>query len=69
MHLKNIIKKVSGKAPGDSRFRLSKSMSRLPKTILSMVMMKNLIRYAGTSLSYRSTLNNGHVAIWLKSCV
>jgi len=44
-------------------------MSRLPETILSMVTMRNLIRYAGTSLSYWSTLNNGHVAMWLRSCV
>ena len=40
-----------------------------PETILSMVTMRNLIRYAGTSLSYWSTLNNGHVAMWLRSCV
>lgn len=58
-----------GKASGDSGLRLSKSMSRLPETTLSMVTMRNLIRYAGTSLSYWSTLNNGHVAIWLRSCV
>lgn len=44
-------------------------MSRLPETILSMVTMRNLIRYAGTSLSYWSTLNNGQVAMWLRSCV
>ena len=70
MHLNQIIKKkVGGKASGDSRLRLSKSMSRLPETILSMVTMRNLIRYAGTSLSYWSTLNNGHVAMWLRSCV
>lgn len=70
MHLNQIIKKkVSGKASGNSRLRLSKSMSRLPETILSMVTMRNLIRYAGTSLSYWSTLNNGHVAMWLRSCV
>jgi group II intron reverse transcriptase/maturase len=67
--LNQILKKVSGKASGDSRLRLSKSMSRLPETILSMVTMRNLIRYAGTSLSYWSTLNNGHVAMWLRSCV
>jgi len=58
-----------GKASGDSGLRLIKSMSKLPETILSMVTMRNLIRYAGTSLSYWSTLNNGHVAIWLRSCV
>jgi len=57
-----------GKASGDGGLRLSESMSRLPETILSMVTMRNLLRYAGTSLSYRSSLNNGHVAMWLRSC-
>jgi hypothetical protein len=61
MHLNQ--KKVSKKASGDSRLRLSKNMSRLPETILSMVTMRNLIRYAGTSLSYWSILNNSHVAM------
>ena len=58
-----------GKASGDGRLRLSKSMSRLPETILSKVTMRNLIRYAGTSLSYWSSLNNGQVVMWLRSCV
>jgi group II intron reverse transcriptase/maturase len=58
-----------GKASGDSRLRLSKSRSRLPETILSMVTMRNLRRYAGTSLPYWPTLNSGHVAMWLRSCV
>lgn len=58
-----------GKASGDVSLRLSKSMSRLPETILSKVTIRNLVRYAGTSLSYRSSLNNGHVAKWLRSCV
>ena len=44
-------------------------MSRLPETILSTVTIRNLIRYVGTSLSYRSSLNNGFVAQWLLPCV
>lgn len=58
-----------GKASGDGGLRLSKSMSRLPETILSKVTMRNLIRYAGTSLSYWPSLNNDQVAMWLRSCV
>ena len=58
-----------GKASGDGGLRLSKSMSRLPETILNKVTMRNLIRYAGTSLSYWPSLNNDHVAMWLRSCV
>lgn len=61
--------KSSGKASGNSRLRLGKIMSRLPETILSMVTMRNLIRYAGTSLSYWSLLRDGQVAMWLRSCV
>lgn len=41
-----------GKASGDGGLRLSENMSRLHKTILSMVTIRNLSRYAGTSLSY-----------------
>ena len=58
-----------GKASGNSRLRLSESISRLPETILTMVTMRNLLRYVGTSLSYWSSLNNGHVAMWLRPCV
>jgi group II intron reverse transcriptase/maturase len=57
------------KAPSDGGLRLSESMSRLPETILSKVTMRNLIRYAGTSLSYWSSFNNGYVAMWLRPCV
>lgn len=58
-----------GKASGDGGLRLSESISRLPETILSMVTIRNLLRYAGTSLSYGSSLNDGYVAVWLRSCV
>jgi len=44
-------------------------MSRLPETILDMVTIRNLIGYAGLSLSYWPFLNNGHVAMWFRSCV
>jgi len=44
-------------------------MSRQSETILKMVTIRNLIRLAGTSLSYRSPHINGHVAMWLESCV
>lgn len=61
MHLNQIIKKVSGKVSGDSRLILSKSMSRLPETILSMVTMRNLIHYPMGQLLV--------MAMWLRSCV
>ena len=57
------------KASDDGGLRLIESMSRLPETTLSMVTMRNLLRYAGTSLSYWSSFNNGYVAMWLRSCV
>ena len=44
-------------------------MSKLPETILSKVTIRNLLRYAGTSLSYWSSFNNGYVAMRLKLCV
>ena len=58
-----------GKASGDRGLRLSGSMSRLSETMLSMVTVRNLLRYAGTSLSCWSTPNNGYVVMWLRSCV
>jgi group II intron reverse transcriptase/maturase len=44
-------------------------MSKLPVTILNMVTIRNLIRLAGTSLSYWSPHINDQVATWLKLCV
>lgn len=58
-----------GKAPGYRGLRLNMSKSRQPETILDKVTLRNLIRLAGTSLSYWSTHINGHVAKWLESCV
>lgn len=63
------VNKNGGKAPGDYGLRLNMSVSRLPEAILNKVTIRNLLRYAGTSLSYWSTLINGHVVKWLKSCV
>jgi len=37
--------------------------------MLSMGTIRNLIGYAGLSLSYWSSLNNGHVAMWFRSCI
>jgi len=61
--------KSGRKASGDGRLRLNTSMSRLPEAMLNMVTLRNLIRYAGTALSYWSTHINGHVTKWLESCV
>ena len=61
--------KSGGKASGDRGLRLNVSVSRLPEAILNKVTIRNLLRYAGTSLSYWSTHINGHVAKWLRSCV
>jgi hypothetical protein len=58
-----------GKAPGYSGLRLNMNKSRLSKTILDKVTLRNLIRLAGTSLSYWSIYINGHVAFWLEPCV
>ena len=43
--------------------------SRLSEAMLNMVTIRNLIRSAGTALSYWSTHINGHVVWWLSSCV
>jgi group II intron reverse transcriptase/maturase len=61
--------KSGGKASGDGGLRLNMSVSKLSEAILNMVTIRNLLRYAGTSLSYRSTHINGFVAKWLRSCV
>lgn len=58
-----------GKASSDSGVRSNMRRSRQPETILNKVTIRNLIRYAGTSLSYWSPHINGQVATCLKSCV
>ena len=58
-----------GKASSDSGVISNMRESRLPETILNKVTIRNLIRYAGTSLSYWPPHINGQVATWLESCV
>lgn len=45
------------------------SLSRLSGAMLNMVTIRNLIRSAGTALSYWPPHINGHVVWWLTSCV
>jgi hypothetical protein len=45
------------------------NLSRLSKAILNMVTIRNLIRSAGTALSYWPSNINGHVVWGLLSCV
>ena len=61
--------KSGGKASGDGGLRLNMSVPRLPEAILNMITIRNLLRYARTSLSYWSAHINGHVVKWLRSCV
>jgi RNA-directed DNA polymerase len=61
--------KSCGKASSDSGLRMNLSISIQLETILNMVTIRNLIRLAGTSLSYRTPHLYVQVATWLKSCV
>ena len=61
--------KSCGKASSDGGLRLNMSKLRRPETILNMVTLRNLIRLAGTSLSYWSPHIYDLVATWLESCV
>jgi group II intron reverse transcriptase/maturase len=61
--------KSCGKASSDSGLRLNMSRSRQPETILNTVTIRNLIRLAGTSLSYWSPRIYDQVATWLEFCV
>lgn len=61
--------KSCGKASSDGGLRLNMSKSIQPETILNMVTMRNLIRLAGTALSYWTPHIYVQVATWLKSCV
>jgi RNA-directed DNA polymerase len=45
------------------------SLSRLSEAMLNMVTIRNLIRSAGTALSYWPPHINGHVIWWSTSCV
>lgn len=61
--------KGCGKASSESGLRSNTSRSRQPETILNMVTIRNLIRLAGTSLSYWSPRIYDQVATWLELCV
>lgn len=63
------VNKDCGKAQSDSKLRLNMRKSRLLETILNMVTIRNLIRLAGTSLSYRLLHIYNLVVMWLWSCV
>jgi len=63
------INKDCGKAQSDSKLRLNMRKSRLLETILNMVTIRNLIRLAGTSLSYWLPHIYNLVVMWLWSCV
>jgi len=58
-----------GKASSDSGLRSNMRRSRQLETILNMVTVRNLIRFAGTSLSYWLPHIYNQVVKWLKSCV
>ena len=63
------VNKDCGKAQSDSKLRLNMRKSRLLETILNMVTIRNLIRLAGTSLSYWLPQIYNLVVMWLGSCV
>lgn len=63
------IDKDCGKAQSDGKLRLNRRKSKLLETILNMVMIRNLIRFAGTSLSYRLPPIFNLVVMWFGSCV
>jgi len=63
------VNKDCGKAQSDSKLRLNMRKSRLLETILNMVTIRNLIRLAGTSLSYWLPHIYNLVVMWLWSCV
>lgn len=58
-----------GKASIDSKLRSSIERPRLFSAMLNMVTMRNLIRSAGTALSYRLIYTNSLVVEWLIPCV
>lgn len=63
------VDKDCGKAQSDSKLRLNMRKSRLLETILNMVTIRNLIRLAGTSLSYWLPHIYNLVVMWFGSCV
>lgn len=63
------VKKNCGKASSDGELRFNMRRPRLLETILNMVTIRNLIRLAGTSLSYWLPHIYNQVVTWLESCV
>jgi len=63
------VDKECGKAQSDGKLRLNMRKSRLLETILNMVTIRNLIRLAGTSLSYWLPHIYNLVVMWFGSCV
>ncbi len=61
--------KSCGKASSDRGLRLNMSMSIQPETILNMVTIRNLIRLAGTALSYWTPHVNVQIASGLEPCI
>jgi len=63
------VNKNCGKASSDSELRSNMRRSRQLETILNMVTIRNLIRLAGTALSYWLPHIYNQVVKWLESCV
>jgi len=63
------VNKNCGKASSDSKLRSNMKRSRLLETILNLVTIRNLIRLAGTALSYWLPHIYNQVVTWLESCV
>lgn len=63
------INRGRGKALGDSRLRLSTSISRQSEAMLNMVTIINVARLAGAALPYWPPCIKGHVVRWLEPCV
>ena len=58
-----------GKAPMGSKLRLSVNGQDYLIAMLDMITIRNLIRLAGTALSYRLLYTNSLVVEWIASCV
>lgn len=63
------VNKNCGKALSDSKLRSNTRRSRPLETILNMVTIRNLIRLAGTALSYWLPHIYNQVVKWLESCI
>ena len=63
------VNKNCGKASSDGKLRSNMRRSRPLETILNMVTIRNLIRFAGTALSYWLSHIYNQVVTWLRSCV